>query len=124
MPAFLAPLVALLSPRVWMIVGIVVAVGGLWGHGYYRGYSRASAYCEAQAKKAQNAADKQDLQAERDGRAQDLEITEQLTRQKKVDDATIEQLRQQIATRPAGSKCEYDKSNSDPDDVQPRRMRK
>ena len=122
---FLAPLIALLSPRVWMAVGAVVFIGAVWGHGYYLGHTRASYVCEEKAKKALNAADAQDLQAEKEGRQQDLQITESLIQQKKRDDDTIEALRRQIAARPAGSKCEYDKDNADPDDAAPaRRLRK
>ena len=118
-------LIGLLSPRVWMAVGAVAFIAAVWGHGYYKGHSRASYVCEEKAKKAQTAADAQDLQAEREGRKQDLEITESLTQQKKRDDETIEALRRQIAARPAGSKCEYDKDNADPDDSAPaRRLRK
>lgn len=86
----------------------------LFTAGDIRGKRVARAECEAQAKRAQRAADAQDLQAEKEGRAQDLEITNALTQQKKVDDDTIAKLQAQLSKRPAGSACVYDKSTADP----------
>lgn len=105
---------------------IGVAAVAIFFAGDIRGKRVARAECEAQAQRAQQAADAQDLQAEREGRKQDLEITEALTQQNKVDNATIEALKTQLAKRiPAGKTdpCLYDKSNADPDDTS-RRLRK
>ena len=102
-------------------VAAVLIVFAIFAAGEIRGKRIARAECEAQAKRAQNAADAQDLAAEREGRAQDLQITDALTQQKKVDDETIEKLKQQLAKSP-GASCLYDKSTADPDDP-PRRLR-
>jgi len=98
------------------VLGAVFMAGGI------RGSRIARAECEAKAKAAQQAADAQDLQAEREGRAQDLEITNALTQQKQVDNATIEKLQRELAARPP-AKCVYDGSNADPDERRSRRLR-
>jgi hypothetical protein len=99
-----------------LLIGLTIFTAG-----DIRGKRVARAQCEEQAKRAQRAADAQDLQAEKEGRAADLEITNALTQQKKVDDDKIAALQKQLA----GSKCVYDKSTADPDpDAEPRRVRK
>jgi hypothetical protein len=92
-----------------LVLAIVFVAGDI------RGKRVARAQCEAQAQRAQTAADKQDLQAEKEGRAQDLEITNALTQQKKVDDETIAKLQAQIKQRPTSAPCVYDKSTADPE---------
>lgn len=104
-----------------LLIGFAIFIAG-----DIRGSRIARAECEAAAKRAQVAADKQDLQAEKEGRAQDLEITNALTQQKKVDDDRIAKLQKQLSAQP-GSGCVYDKSTADPDagvGAEPRRMRK
>lgn len=104
----------------WIAIGLVLLV--VFFYGFNKGSQHARAQCEAQAKRAQNAADAQDLAAERAGREQDLQITEALTQQKKVDDENIAKLQQQLAARvPKGKTdpCLYDKSTADPDDDAP-----
>lgn len=125
MPPFLLPLIGFFNAIPdWLKKLIATLLIGLavFTAGDIRGKRVARAECEAAAKRAQVAADKQDLQAEREGRAQDLEITNALTQQKKVDDDTIANLQKQLAAQP-GSKCVYDKSTADPD-AEPRSMRK
>ena len=126
MPAFLLPVLAFYSSIPdWLkkFLATIIVLGAVFIAGDIRGARVARAQCEEQARRAQVAADKQDLEAEREGRAQDLEITNALTLQKKVDDETIAKLKDQIAKRPASAQCSYDKSTADPDD-QPRRVRK
>jgi hypothetical protein len=91
-----------------LVLGVVFIAGDI------RGRRVEHAKCEEQARRAQRAADAQDLQAEKEGRAQDLQITEALIQQNKVDDETIAKLQKQLASQP-GSKCVYDKSTADPE---------
>lgn len=107
----------------WKFIAIIVAILAIYLYGYSKGKQVELARCETAARAAQKAADAQDLQAEREGRAQDQQITETLTNQKKVDDAKIEELKKQLANRKSTAACLYDKSNADPDDP-PRRVRK
>lgn len=106
----------------WKFIAIIVGILAIYSYGYVKGKSVEKEKCETAARAAQRAADAQDLQAEREGRAQDLEITEALTNQKKVDDANIEKLQKQLANRKSTAACLYDKSNADPDDP-PARVR-
>ena len=127
LPAFLLPAVAIYNAiPSWLKKALLFGFIGLmiFAAGDQRGKRVMRAACEEQAKKAQTAADTQDKQAQVEVDTQSREIADQLTQQKKVDDATIESLRKQIAQRPAGAKCEYDKSNADPaDEPKPRRVR-
>lgn len=99
----------------WKYIAIAAAILFIFFYGEQRGKRIARAQCEAAAQRAQKAANDQDLQAEREGREQDVQITDELVRQKKVDDDIIENLRKELARRPAGAACIYDKSNADPD---------
>jgi|KBSSwiStaDraftv2_1062776.scaffolds.fasta_scaffold113353_3 hypothetical protein len=133
MPPFLLPILGMITGGVsrvptwmWKYISIGLVIGVVFLYGYNKGKGVERARCEAAAKIAQNAADAQDLQAEREGRQQDLQITDALTQQKKVDDAKIAALEKQLSQpRPkgAGNPCVYDKSTADPDDA-PRRLRK
>jgi len=117
MPAFLLPIMAFYSAIPdWLkkFIATIVVLGAVFIAGDIRGRRVEHAKCEEQARRAQRAADAQDLQAEKDGRAQDLEITNALTQQKKVDDETIAKLQKQLSSQP-GSKCVYDKSTADPE---------
>lgn len=118
-PAFLKAIPA----WAWKFIAVLVAILAIYLYGYTKGKHVAEVRCETAARAAQKAADAQDLQAEREGRAQDLEITEALTNQKKVDDARIKALEKDLANRKPGAACLYDKSNADPDNP-PSRMRK
>lgn len=89
--------------------------------GDIRGKRVARAECEEQARRAQRAADAQDLQAEKEGRAQDLEITNALTLQNKADKDAIAELERKLASI-SSAKCVYDKSTADPDPLR-RRLR-
>lgn len=116
MPPFLLPLLGFYNAIPdWLkkFIATIAVLGMVFAAGDIRGSRVERAKCEERARLAQDAADRQDLQAERDGRAQDLEITNALTQQKKVDDETIERLRKQLSA--TGSKCVYDKSNADPE---------
>lgn len=121
-PAFLKTM----PSWVWKLLAVVLVLIVVYVYGYNRGSVSARLECEAQAKRAQNAADAQDLAAEREGRQQEKEINEALTQQKKVDDETIARLEAQLKARvPQGQTdpCVYDKSNADPDEPAPSRMR-
>jgi hypothetical protein len=97
----------------WKWLGIAAIAFCLFTAGDIRGTRIANEKCEAAAKRAQKAADAQDLQAEKEGRQQDLQVTNSLIEQKKVDDATIAKLKK--------SSCAYDKTNADPDSSVPQR---
>lgn len=114
-PAMIRTGVSMVPPVLWKYIIIAVAVLAVFLYGNARGKRIARAECEAAAQRAQKAADKQDTQAEREVSAQNAKVTEELTNQKKVDDAIIANLNRELARRPAGSKCEYDKSTADPD---------
>lgn len=116
MPAFFLPLLGFYNaiPNWLKKLIATVAIGvAIFVAGDIRGRRIEHAKCEEKARLAQNAANAQDLEAERQGRAQDLEITNALTQQKKVDDERIEKLQQELSK--ANSKCLYDKSNADPE---------
>jgi type II secretory pathway pseudopilin PulG len=111
-PAFLKAL----PNWVWYVIIALAAALALYSYGYSRGKFVEKERCEQAARAAQKAADAQDLQAEREGRAQDEQITQTLQNQKKVDDARIEQLQKELANRKPTAECLYDDTNSDPDD--------
>ena len=100
---------------VWKWLAIVVVALCIFFYGQIKGEHAEKVKCEAAAVEAQTAANNQDLQAEKDAHANDLEITNNLKLQKQVDDVAIENLKAQLAKRPAGAKCLYDKSDADPD---------
>lgn len=108
--------VSIVPAFVWKCLALVVIGLCLFFYGEIKGERVEHAKCEAAAAAAQTAANDQDLQAEKDAHANDLEIVNNLKMQKQVDDAAIDTLKIQLAKRPAGSKCIYDKSNADPDD--------
>jgi hypothetical protein len=116
-PAIIRSGVSMVPAFIWKWLAIVLIALCIFFYGEIKGKRIAEAKCEAAAKVAQQAANDQDLQAEKEGRAQDLEITNTLIEQKKVDDAAIETLKAQLAKRtPAAvAKCLYDKDNADPD---------
>lgn len=86
---------------VWKWVGLIAVLGAVFGYGFTKGTIREHQKCEAAAHAAQVAADQQDLQAEKEGRAQDLDITNALVEQKKVDDENIKKLEESLASKPA-----------------------
>lgn len=107
--------IAFVPAVVWKYIAIGVVMVCLFVAGDLRGSRVANEKCAAAAALAQKAADAQDLQAEKEGRAQDLQITNSLTEQKKVDDAELAKLKTAVTARPAGTACVYDKTNGDPD---------
>jgi len=118
MPPFLLPVLAFYNAIPdWLkkFLGTIIILLAVFLAGDMRGRRVVRAECEARAQQAQQAADKQDLQAEREGRAQDLEVTNALTQQKKVDDETIAKLQADLAKRSAAAPCVYDKSTADPE---------
>jgi len=114
-PAVIRGAVAIVPAFVWKGLAIVVIALCIFFYGEIKGKHAEHAKCEAAAAQAQTAANDQDLQAEKDAHANDLEIANNLKMQKQVDDVAIEKLQDQLAKRSAGSKCFYDKSNADPD---------
>lgn len=126
MPAFLLPVIAFYSAvPSWakkLVAGGLILLA-IFFAGEMRGKRVARAECEAQARRAQTAADQQDKQADVEVREQEKQLVEALTQQKKVDDAVISKLQLDLAKRPKSAPCLYDKSNSDPDDP-PARVRK
>lgn len=126
MPVFLLPFLAFfraVPAWAWKYGAIALAIFAVYFYGYNKGKVVEKERCEQAARAAQKAADAQDLQAEREGRQQDLEINEALTQQKKVDDDRIAQLQKQLANRKPTAECLYDKDNADPDDPPARRVR-
>lgn len=107
--------VGLVPAFVWKWLALALVGLALFFYGDIKGRRAEHVKCEAAAAQAQTAANDQDLQAEKESHAQDLETTDFLIQQKKVDDAAIETLKAKLAKRPASAKCLYDKSNSDPD---------
>jgi hypothetical protein len=114
-PGLIRGAVSIVPAFVWKGLAIVLIALCLFFYGEVKGRKAEHAKCEAAAAQAQTAANDQDLQAEKDAHANDLEIANNLKMQKQVDDVAIENLKAQLAKRPAGSKCLYDKSNGDPD---------
>jgi hypothetical protein len=117
MPVFLLPILAFYNAVPdWLkkLVATLLIGLAIFTAGDIRGKRVARAECEEQARRAQRAADAQDLQAEKEGRAQDLEITNALTLQNKADQDAIADLQRKLAAQPR-AKCLYDKSTADPD---------
>lgn len=115
-PAVASKIISIVPAFVWKALAVIVIALGIFVYGQVKGKQAEHAKCEAAAAQAQTAANDQDLQAEKDAHANDLEIVNNLKMQKQVDDAALETLKAQLAKRPAGSKsCLYDKSNGDPD---------
>lgn len=107
----------------WLKVGfaLLVVAGVIFMSGDLRGRRMEHIKCVALAQKALTAANDQDLAAEKEGRAQDLEITNSLAQKAKEDHDTIEALEKRLATGPEGNKCVYDDRTADPDE-RPRRV--
>lgn len=128
MPMFLLPVMAVIGrvpSFLWKYLAVALAIGVVFLYGYNKGKGVERERCEAAAKIAQTAADTQDAQAARDGLAQEKQVNEALTQQKKVDDERIANLEKELSKpRPKGASapCVYDKSTADPDDA-PRRVR-
>lgn len=80
--------------------------------GDIRGRRIEHAKCEAAAAAAKTAADAQDNQAGREIAAQDVQVTEELKRQKQADDATITDLKARLRSQ-STAPCVYDEHNSD-----------
>lgn len=80
--------------------------------GDIRGRRIEHAKCEAAAAAAQTAANAQDNQAGREIAAQDVQVTEELKRQKQANDATIANLKDRLRSQTAAP-CVYDEHNSD-----------
>jgi len=114
-PAVASKIISIVPTFVWKILAVIVIALCIFFYGQIKGQRAEHAKCEAAAAEAQTAANSQDLQAEKDAHANDLEIANNLKMQKQVDDVAIEKLKAQLANRPTGSKCIYDKSNGDPD---------
>jgi len=100
------------------LLGVLIVLAIVFAAGNVRGKRIAREECEAAARRAQTAADKQDRQAGVEVQQQDDQVNTYLTQQKKADDDKIAALEKQLK----GSKCLYDKSTADPDDS-PRRVR-
>lgn len=115
-PAVASRIIAIVPAFVWKWLAVLLIALCIFFYGQIKGKREEHAKCEAAAAQAQTAANDQDLQAEKDAHANDLEIVNNLKMQKQVDDAALETLKKQLTQRPAGSKsCLYDKSNGDPD---------
>jgi hypothetical protein len=121
MTAILA-IFAAIPAWVWKWGAIAIAVVSIYGYGDLRGRRIEHDKAVAEAQAAQKAADAQDLQAEKDGRAQDLEITNNLVNQKKVDDDAISKLKSDLAAKPPAA-CLYDQRSADPPEPSARRVR-
>jgi len=115
-PSIIRAGISMVPAFLWKWLAILLIGLALFFYGEVKGRKAEHAKCEAAAAQAQTAANDQDLQAEKDAHANDLEVVNNLKMQKQVDDAALETLKAQLAKRPAGSKCIYDKSNGDPDD--------
>jgi len=115
LPGIIRGAVSIVPAFVWKALAIVIVALCIFLYGQIKGKQAEHAKCEAAAAQAQTAANDQDLQAEKEAHANDLEIANNLKLQKQVDDVALENLKSQLAKRPAGSKCYYDKSNGDPD---------
>jgi len=121
---FVVPAVLKAVPSgLWKWIALVVLLLVTHGYVYNKGKHVEKEKCEQAARAAQKAADAQDLQAEREGREQDLQITDALTNQTKVDNDRIRQLEKQLANRKPTAECLYDSTTADPDDP-PQRVRK
>jgi hypothetical protein len=92
---------------VWKFLGIVAIAGSLYAAGDLHGRRIEHAKCEAAAKAAQEAANAQDIQAAKDNERAAVDTANQLTEQKKEDDATIQALQTQLKLRPADAPCLY-----------------
>jgi hypothetical protein len=115
LPGLIRGAVSIVPTFVWKALAIVIIALSIFFYGQIKGKQSEHAKCEAAAAQAQTAANDQDLQAEKETHANDLEILNNLKMQKQVDDVNLEKFKAQLAKRPAGSKCIYDKSNGDPD---------
>lgn len=104
--------IAFIPPFIWKWLAIAAIGFGLYSFGDIRGRRIEREICVTAAAEAQKGADDQDAQAAKDNSAQDLEITNNLLAQKKVDDAELAKLRSQLAGA-KGPACVYDKSNAD-----------
>ena len=114
-PAVARSVISIVPAFVWKWLALALVGLCLYFYGDVKGRHAEHAKCEAAAAQAQTAANDQDLQAEKDAHANDLETVNNLKMQKQVDDVALETLKAQLAKRPSGSKCFYDKSNGDPD---------
>lgn len=97
----------LIPSAAWKYLGLIAAAGALYAYADVKATHREHAKCEAAAAAAQAAANDQDLKAEKEGRAQDLEITNSLVEQKKVDDEAIRKLKADLAKNPLAASCVY-----------------
>lgn len=112
---------------VWKMVAVLAILMSVFLYGYTKGKGVERARCEAAAQRAQEAANTQDREADRQVQEQDQQTVTVLTQQKAKDDEVIRQLEAKLAAAAkkkdaAGNPCVYDRSNADPDDP-PRRVR-
>jgi len=110
--------IAFIPAFVWKWIAIAAIGGALFLAGDIRGRRIEKAICVEAAHQADLAADAQDDAADSEVSKQSGDVQKRLLEQKKVDDATIDELRTQLAKQPGGTpaSCSYDKSNADPDD--------
>ena len=111
--------IAFIPAFVWKWLAIALVLFAAYSYGDIRRGRIDKAEWDAAVLASKNAANDQDLQAEKESHAQDLEVTKSLQEQKKVDDAAIDDLKKQLASRPANAPCLYDKTNADPDGADP-----
>ena len=90
----------LIPSAAWKYLGLLAAAGALYAYADLKATHREHAKCEAAAVAAQNAANKQDTQAQQEVSTQDAQVVNQLKDQKRVDDAKIEWLEKEISKKP------------------------
>jgi len=105
----IGPFLAAVPAFVWKWAGIAAVCLAAYFyvdlHATYRERAIQVAKCQAAADKAQKQADNVDLEAEKAGRAQDLEITNSLIAAKAKDDAEIKELQAKLAKSPQAARC-------------------
>ena len=99
--------VSLVPPWAWKVLAILLAFGSVYLYADRKATYRERAACEAAAQRAQKAADAQDVKAAIEGKQQAETVVGQLTDQKKVDNAIIEDLKVKLASAPLNAPCYY-----------------
>jgi hypothetical protein len=105
MPAFLLPILALVPSWLWKYIGIGLVGVAIFVAGDIRGARVANEKCAAAARKAQVQADKVDTRADKDTRTDESDFAKQATEQKRIDDAEMGRLRDELAKRPVPERC-------------------
>ena len=100
-------ILAMIPAAVWKFLAVVILVVAAYFYGDIKATERVSAKYIAADKAAELAATQQDLQAAKDGRAQDLEITNALLQKQKDDDVAIQDLKAKLAAAPPDTACLY-----------------